>query len=91
MDNNYVLGQRALQNFYIVFDYDNNKIGFGGGKTIDGLPSKKFPTWAIILIATGIVGVLLAIGICIFIKIRNKRLQGRLDQYNEVADREVVQ
>jgi hypothetical protein len=62
-----------------VLDFENERIGFTNGDIVDDLPSKKsFPLWAIILIVTGGLGIILAVGIIVFIKMRNKRLQNQL-------------
>ena len=60
----------------MVFDFEKDRIGFANGSFADNLPSKsKFPTWAIILIVTAVIAIILAIAIVVFIKMRNKRLK----------------
>ena len=39
MNNTYVLGQRALQNFFLIFDYENDTVGFAGGMRRENLPN----------------------------------------------------
>ena len=64
------------------------RIGFTNGELVNNLPSKKsFPLWAIILIVVGVLGIILALGIFIFIKMRNKRLQAQLQEYNKLGDK----
>lgn len=46
--------------------------------------SSKFPVWVIILLVVVILGVLIALGGYMFIKYRNRKLAGNLEQYNQL-------
>ena len=78
--NNYVLGTVFLYNYYLVFDWENTRIGFNGPIVVNFSPLSKpsIPFWIILVIA----GVVAIVGIAIFcfIRMRNKRLQKDLGQ-----------
>lgn len=77
----YTLGDRFLENYYVQFNYTNNSVGFNGyyydgGEIVkpDVPPidePSKFPLWAIILISAAIVGIILAVCICLYIRQKN--------------------
>jgi hypothetical protein len=73
----YMLGDRFMQNYYIQFNYTNNSVGFNGAyylaSSIDDKPDyhppgPAIPLFAIILIATIVVSIILAICVCLYIK-----------------------
>ena len=73
-----------MQNFYITLDYENKEIGINGNYIVDGLPMKKFPLWAIILIVVSVLAVILAIAIFCFVRHRNQKLKNQLGEYNQL-------
>ena len=82
--NEYLLGLAFMYNYYTVINFDNQTIGFNG-KIIDFDPTANqstFPLWILILVACVIA--IAGISICCFIRIRNKRLEAQLDDYDTV-------
>ena len=78
------MGQVVLKNYVTVYDYDTYRVGFIGNFK-EGLPlHNTFPGWGIALIVLAVLAVLIGVGIFIFIRIRNKRLEERLNDYNEL-------
>lgn len=79
--NEYVLGTIFMFNYYVIFDFENQQIGFNG-RTIDLTPEvdptkpSGFPWLIILLVAGG----LALIGILVFVCIRmkNKKLDDKL-------------
>ncbi|CDW78695.1 eukaryotic aspartyl protease family protein [Stylonychia lemnae] len=78
---------------FFLHAYTNSEVNSDGVERVvtpqppitDDSPSDdKFPIWAIILIVVVLIGGLLALGAVAFIKIRNKRLQQNLSQYNQL-------
>jgi hypothetical protein len=66
------IGQDLFDNYYVVLDYDNKKIGLAGYTTDVYVPEdpKSFPVWAIVLI---VVAGLALIGGITFYLLRKKR------------------
>lgn len=83
-DGDFHLGEVFMQNFYITFDYENKQIGINGNYIVEGLPLKKFPLWAIILIAVSVLAVILAIAIFCYVRSRNQKLKDQLGEYNQL-------
>ena len=80
MTTEYVLGMVFLYDYYLVLDFDNLQVGFNG-LMIDLTPvvppsHQSFPYWIIIVIVVAIV--MLIIAVVMYVRIRNKRLQGQL-------------
>jgi hypothetical protein len=78
--NEYVLGTIFMFNYYLVFDFDNQQIGFNG-LTVDlsndpNKPSNTFPWLLVVLIGVGIIILALVVAVCI--RKRNNALQERL-------------
>ena len=62
------IGEDLFDNYYVVLDYDNKKIGLAGFTTVVEKPSDSFPLWAIILIVVGgiaLIGAAIGIFVCI--------------------------
>lgn len=79
--NEYVLGTIFMFNYYLVFDFENQQIGFNGrsydfSESRPDAPSGGFPFLIVILIAAGVV--LLAVIACVCVKMRNKKLEDQL-------------
>lgn len=89
-DNDFVLGEVFIQNYYTVLDFENKRVGFNGDLFVEGLPLKKFPLWAIIVIAVAGAGIVLAIAICVVVRHRNKNLKSKLGEYNEIPNKNTV-
>jgi hypothetical protein len=43
--NQWILGLNFFTNYYTVFDYSNNRIGFAKSKLFGGKPSRTFMEW----------------------------------------------
>lgn len=76
--NEYVLGTIFMFNYYLVYDFDNQRIGFNGPTVnfSDDRSPPGFPLWAIIAIIVGIA--IIAGAVFFFIRMRNKRLENEL-------------
>jgi len=79
--NEYVLGTIFMFNYYLVFDFENQQIGFNG-RTVNFHhdeptdPSGGFPWLAIVLVAAGVA--LAGILVCVCMRMKNKKLDERL-------------
>jgi hypothetical protein len=64
-----------LANHYTIYDFDNSRLGFVGAHVAD-LPTKSsgLAAWAVVLIVIAVLAVVVAIGVFIFVKLRNKKL-----------------
>jgi hypothetical protein len=96
IDSRYVIGNAFLTNYYVMLNYTdpvNQRIGFNGDyweityKPEDKKPDEKpmppssdkgDPIIVILIIAGALLFV--AIGVCIYIKKRNEKLQGELHE-----------
>lgn len=66
------IGEDLFENYYVVLDYDNQKIGLAGFTEVVPEKPASFPLWAIILIA--VAGVfIIGLGVWFFIKKRQQR------------------
>lgn len=67
------IGEDLFHNYYVVLDYDDNKIGFSGYSTAADGPPLALPLGVIIGLA---IGGLILIGVAIFccMRYRNKKL-----------------
>ena len=91
----YMLGDRFMQNYYILFNYTNNSVGFNGPYyTAEQIIDKPdyvpeapvMPLWAVILIACVVVGIVLAICVCLYIRQKNNSLRSKLnDNYDTLS------
>jgi LPXTG-motif cell wall-anchored protein len=78
------IGEDLFDNYYVVIDYDTNRIGLAGFTTKYVPPSGGFPIWAIILIA--IAGVAIIGGGVWFVikKRKEKAMNSTLRNYNQL-------
>lgn len=89
-----ILGTPFLYNYYGVYDLENSRAGLFVHKQSEGVIAEGgisrddegtvFPGWAIFVIIGGVVGLVAIIGIFIYIRMRNKRLQNQLVEYSKV-------
>jgi hypothetical protein len=67
-------------------DVANNKVGFTGGSTVDNLPTHEDPKglsgWGVFFIVLAVIAVVGGLGVYIYIRMRNKRLEGDLTKYS---------
>lgn len=84
-----------MENYLVVYDFENTTIGFNGyvlGELIvePERPPAEQPNSNTTLIAILVIGAIIAVGIAVatvvFIKKRNKRLQQNLSQYNKLEE-----
>ena len=79
--NEYVLGTIFMFNYYLVFDFENQQIGFNG-RTVDfssdptDPTNQGFPWLIVILVAAGVA--LLAILVFVCMRMKNKKLDEKL-------------
>jgi len=84
-EKRYLIGNSFLNSYYVAFNYTHDRIGFNGNywRVTNPLPGpKNLPDNAgspliIILIIAGAL-LFVAIGVCIYIKKRNEKLQSEL-------------
>ena len=79
-DDMYILGNTFMREYYMIFDYDNGRIGLNGDIE-PVIPIYKDPLsfaglrlWAVILLTIGAIGILLGIIAYLFIKCKYSRL-----------------
>jgi hypothetical protein len=80
-----ILGTPFLYNYYGIYDLKNSRAGLFAHKSSEGTITKGgvdrsvedsiLPGWAIFVIIAGVVGLVAIIGIFIYVRMRNKRLQ----------------
>ncbi len=81
-----------MENYYILFNYTNQSVGFNGYYYIadseidkpDVPGPNKVPLWAVLLISTGVVAIVLSICICLYIKQKNRTLKEGLTSYDKL-------
>ncbi|TNV79141.1 hypothetical protein FGO68_gene3759 [Halteria grandinella] len=86
----YILGNDFLRNYYVLFNYTSNTVGFNGPYYIaedindkpDYVPtsSSEVPLWVWILLIAIIVGSFILISVCTCIRKRNSSLKEKLNQ-----------
>ena len=64
------IGEDLFMNYYVVMDYDNQRVGMAGYVTDIEKDKSMFPLWAIILLA--VVGVIVVGGGLAFYCIRKR-------------------
>lgn len=78
------IGEDLFDNYYVILNYDTNRIGLAGFTTVFVPESSGFPIWAIILISLGGVAIIGA-GVAIFLKKRKeKAMNSTLRNYNQL-------
>jgi hypothetical protein len=87
----FIMGDIFFENYYVVWDFEQSKIGFNGFFEFVNTPSppfpmqKNFPVWAIVLII--ILGVGLLSGLTyIYIRYRRKQAREQFFLSNEIYD-----
>lgn len=91
----YMLGNLFLKNYYVLLNYTNSSVGFNGYyylaeqliKPDVPVIDKKLPIWGVMIIATSIVGIILAVCVCLYIRQKNTALKMRLNNTYERLDR----
>lgn len=90
-----MLGSSFMRNYYILFNYTNQSVGFNGNyyntEAILDKPdapkgSNKVPLWGVIIISSGLVGIILSICVCLYIRQKNKSLNEHLANYDQLEN-----
>lgn len=85
-----VLGDIFLENYYTLFDYENEKIGFNGWAEgqlpIEPPRPPRNATTIIVVVVVSIVVIVLAAAAVVIIKRRNNKLKSNLDLYNQLDE-----
>lgn len=82
----YMLGNLFLKNYYVLLNYTSSSVGFNGYYYLaeqiikpDGPIDNKLPIWGVMIISTSIVGIILAVCVCLYIRQKNTALKMRLN------------
>jgi hypothetical protein len=91
-DTEVILGDIFFENYYVIWDFDQKKIGFNGyfgkdsPKPEPKKPSKKhLPTWATVLIILSVLGILGG-AVYLFLKYKRKHVNEKFFLSNEIYD-----
>lgn len=87
----YQLGSKFLENYYLEFNYTNQSVGLNGfyylAESVDKPVEPGYNImllWAVILISCGVVGIVLSVCVCLYIKQKNRTLGKQLGNYKEL-------
>ena len=86
----YMLGDLFLQNYYVLLNYTSSSVGFNGYYYLaeqlvkpDPPKDEKLAIWGVMIIAAVIVGIILAVCVCLYIRQKNTALKMRLNNTYE--------
>jgi len=87
----YQLGSKFMENYYLQFNFTNQSVGLNGYYYLAEIVVKPeepghniMPLWAVVLISCGVVGIVLSVCVCLYIKQKNRTLSKQLGNYKEL-------
>ncbi|TNV78468.1 hypothetical protein FGO68_gene16692 [Halteria grandinella] len=87
----YIIGNTFMRQHYMVFDYENRRIGINGIQSTVEIHYVEpkiggMPVWLVILIGAFILAIVVSVGACLIIKRKYRKLERNLAGYGSLTE-----